>query len=84
MFIFTFVQSSVLVLIESTYFHKFSDYDFSKAFTLQKILVRMWILIPGWTTVPKMEQKRSPQIISLQIAPNTCKMHHYIRWCFYF
>jgi len=33
-FIFTFIQSRVLVLIEYTCFYKLADYDFSKAFAL--------------------------------------------------
>jgi len=63
----------VLVLIEYTYFYKLSDYDFNKAFTLQRILVKMLILIPVWTIVPKMEQNLSLQIISLQIAKKLAK-----------
>jgi len=69
----------MLFLIECTFIYKLADYDFSKAFTLKRILVRMLILILVWTIVPKMEQKLSPQIISLQVAPKTCKIHHYIR-----
>jgi len=46
----------MLVLIEYTYFYKLADYDFSKAFTLQRVLVTMLIMIPVWTIVPNIEQ----------------------------
>jgi len=75
MFIFTFIQSGVLVLINYIYFYVLGDYNFSKAFTLQRILTRILILIPVWTIVPIMEQKCPPQIISLQVMQKTCKMH---------
>ena len=46
MFISTVIQSHVIVLIAYTYFYKLADCDFSKAFTLQWMIVRMLILIP--------------------------------------
>jgi len=51
----------------------FADYDFSKAFTLQGIIVRMLILIPVWTIVPEMEQKFSTQTISLKTYQRLAK-----------
>jgi len=57
MFIFTFIQTRVLVFTDNTYCCKFADYNFSEAFTLQTIIVRMLILIPAWTIAPKIETK---------------------------
>jgi len=78
MFIFMFIQSFVLVFIEYTYFYKLADRYFSKAFTLQMMFIKMLILMPVWTIAPLIQQIFSPQIIYLQIAPKTCKIHHYI------
>jgi len=65
MFIFTFIHSRVLVFIE---YNKLADYDFSKANYFGKDVD----CDTGLDHCSKMEQKLPPEIISLQIAPNTC------------
>jgi len=52
-----------------------SDYHFSNVLYYS---AASRTLIPVWTIVLKMEQKFSPQIISLQVAQQTCKIHPYI------
>jgi len=48
-FIFTFIQSCVFVLIDYTNFCVLADYDFIETFTLQRIVVRILIMISVWT-----------------------------------
>jgi len=53
-------------------------YQLGTAFKSQSLLVRILILILVWTIVPKMEEKVSHQILSLQVILMTCKIHYCI------
>jgi len=74
-----FIQSLMLVTIEHTCFYKLADYVFGKVFTvcIANDSCKVLILIPVWPLFHKWN-KNFTENIFFQIAPKTCKIHHYI------